>query len=605
MSVKLPQVPPVPKDASPELARFLTAVKEIVETREGTRAQGVHRFITANEATKLDNNASSGRTGPFGTGTSGGASIKSPTNLTITPTIYYHVLTWTNTLDSHLSHVEIWWNTTNDVSTAQKLAVVTKPIVEFKNLAGTDYQDRYYWIRSVSYDGAYSPWLPTTSQGGMLIQGKETVGKIVEDMMDALNGGTPENYSDTTVYAVGDIVVYSGRRWKRRDYQIGDDDIDPTNAMWWDRVGILMEGEIDGVSTVGIDGNLAVDGSILARHVAADAIDGGHINAQAAITLDEGGKAIFGNDNIVIDTNPEGGGGQIVVSPDGGITGNDHVVLSGSNILFNYYDTDTLDHVEYSTLKRFEVGAADNGTTVLIPGIWKQQPMIVVSPNNLPVYLEQYSAQDQRIVMRAEDIELQPGSTTRWQFTATAALALSDGAIGTIVNDSTSYSGAAVNPPNQASDVVYPFSPDQIQEIFVVANTTKYFKNIYCSYSSEDMFYDKTTYLYSGYSKLRLHYKPYGGVYTYVDSPTYHTTNTASQYTFHLTDLPGLAEFYVESISMGGTPYRFSETHSTSSSCTAGNTYYMTNQLVSYESNLGASVQAIETGSLNWFAFGV
>ena len=604
MAVKLPPVPAVPKDASPDLARFLTALKEIIETREGDRANGTYRFVTVEDAIKLNSNSSAGRTGPFGTGTSGGTPISAPSNLQITPTIYYHVLTWKNCLDSHLSHVEVWWNTTNDVSTSTLLAVVTKPITEFHSLAGTDYQDRYYWIRSVSYDGAYSPWVPSTLQGGMLVPGKETVGESVEKIMDTLLGGTPPNYDSQVVYAVGDIVLFSGRRWKRKDYMTTVSDVDPTNSMYWERMGILMEGDIDGVSTVGIDGNLAVDGSILARHIAADQIDGTHINAQAAITLDEGGKATFGNDNIIIDTDPAGGGGNIIVAPDGGPTGNDHVVLSGDNILFNYYDADTLEHIPYSTLKRFEMGTADNGATVLIPGIWKQQPFIIVSPSNLPIYNTSYTSQNQRVVLKAENIRNQSGYDERWQFDACAYLTLTSGAIGVTVNDITTYAGPSSSPPNQLSNVVAPASPDQITEIYINAATLKYHKYVYSTEAGGD--WKIYTKMYTGLSFLRLHYKLYGGSYTTVDSPVFHTTNQYATYTFHLSGLPGLAEFYVESIYVSyPSTVCFSTTYVVhTNSVPSTYTYYLSNNLISYETNLGQSQQGIDQGSLNWFAFG-
>ena len=40
----------------------------------------------------------------------------------------------------------------------------------------------------------------------------------------------------------------------------------------WKRIGIISTGDIDGDATVGIDGNLVVDGSILARHVGVDTL---------------------------------------------------------------------------------------------------------------------------------------------------------------------------------------------------------------------------------------------------------------------------------------------------------------------------------------------
>lgn len=608
MAVKIPPIPAVPGDASPELARFLSAVKEVIEVRTGTRGSGTQRYLTLEELIEQGLGAGSAiDTGPFGTSTAvTGPDMAPPTNLVVAPSIFFHTLTWTNPTGDHFSHIEVWWNTSDDVSTSTLLAYVTKPIDGFKNRVGTDDVDRYYWIRAVSFYGKKSTWCPLPSPagpGGYKVDGKDTVGQTIDEALDVLKGGDPSPYSSSAVYAAGDLVLYNGRRWRRKDYDIGASGYDPLDAFYWERMGILMTGDVDGQPTVGIDGNLVVDNTILARHIAADQIDGDHINAQSRITLNEGGEAVFGNDNVLIQTAPEGGGGQIVVAPDGGIVGNDYVALSAGDINFQYYDTSILNHVTYSSIKRIEAGVAANGSTVLIPGIWKEQPKIIVSPNNVPIYSSSYPAQDQTLVLAVGNLSNQPGSTIRWQFDAMAYLSLGSGAIGVVVNDLTSYVGADSTPPHQISETISPTSGDQITGLKVTTKTRAYYQYTRCSYNGEEHYYTTYVYRYRGLSRVRLHYLPTGGSWTYVNSPTFTTTNSWATYTFNLTGLSGVTSFYVETIDYGwGT--RFYEYSSTGSGCSPGYTYYLGNKLVSYESNLGQSIQGIAQGFVNWLAIG-
>jgi len=66
----------------------------------------------------------------------------------------------------------------------------------------------------------------------------------------------------------------------------------------WKRVGILTSGDVDGEPTVGIDGNLVVDGTILARHLEVDSLSAvtanlGTVTAGVAKSADDKFKIDF------------------------------------------------------------------------------------------------------------------------------------------------------------------------------------------------------------------------------------------------------------------------------------------------------------------------
>jgi hypothetical protein len=171
-----------------------------------------------------------------------------------------------------------------------------------------------------------------------------------------------------------------------------------------------------------INGNMVVDGTI----------DGTKIHAQSEISLDNGGKAVFGNNNVIIDTST--GADSIIVAPDGGPATQDYAELKHGNLKFYYWDSGASQHVLYNAMKRIETGVADNDDTVLIPGIWKVQPKIMVSPNVVQSYDSAYSSQDQSWKMAVTNIANQSGTSNKWQFQPKATLELAAGVVGTTVN---------------------------------------------------------------------------------------------------------------------------------------------------------------------------
>lgn len=158
-------------------------------------------------------------------------------------------------------------------------------------------------------------------------------------------------------------------------------------------------------------------------------IDGGNLYVGSSIFLDEGGVLICGDQNVIVDTN--GSHGSIVVAEDGGPTTGDYCSLSDGDINFYYYKSG--QHYQYKTMKRVEVGTADNNQFVNIPGIFKARPNIIVSPNNLQSYNKDYANQSQSL--RYEVTELTEYSTGQWKFRAKATLELSDGTAAGNINE--------------------------------------------------------------------------------------------------------------------------------------------------------------------------
>lgn len=88
----------------------------------------------------------------------------------------------------------------------------------------------------------------------------------------------------------------------------------------------------------------------------------------------------------------------------------------------------------YAYVRRYEAGVANNGTTVTLPGYWKSQPKILVSPYNLSFYKAAYANQDQSVNCQAIDlVETSPGSMV-WTFRPVATLNLAASISNSVYN---------------------------------------------------------------------------------------------------------------------------------------------------------------------------
>ncbi len=162
------------------------------------------------------------------------------------------------------------------------------------------------------------------------------------------------------------------------------------------------------------------------------AIYGNKLNVKSLIHLDEGGKLIVGNNNILIDSVLN----NIIVSPDGGPSNNDYAELKDGDIYFYYFDG--TQHVVYKTLRRIEFGIANNGERVTIPGIFRNTPVIFVSPSSIDTYNPSYTYQNQKLVVTYTDLTQNDDGS--WSFTPIAKSVLSDSIFTDNVSDTISNS---------------------------------------------------------------------------------------------------------------------------------------------------------------------
>lgn len=164
----------------PELAPFLTALKEIIEVRDGRIGDPLERFVTLRELADVDL-LSVSRVGRQGTVLSPGGASGAP-DLTIPPAatglvasgaIQSVILDWTDALSLYGNHsyTEIWRSDTDDLGLA--VLVGQSPSFVWVDAVATG-QTKYYWIRFVSTANIVGPFnsvAGTSATTGLLLTG--------------------------------------------------------------------------------------------------------------------------------------------------------------------------------------------------------------------------------------------------------------------------------------------------------------------------------------------------------------------------------------------------------------------------------------------------
>jgi hypothetical protein len=294
-------LPDIPKAGDPQLLKLLEAIKSLLEVREGV---GHYNMMDMNvtfadlqdyhRGSTFKNTLAEGpRVYPSGV-------PKPPTNLVASVIgSTSRKLTWTWPLASKaLDMVEVYLSWTMSRSEAQLIARVTYPVSEYSRGGFPADAAAYFWIRIVR-GGSYSPWEPPDSQGGYVVVPDEI--PTVNDLMNQLTQMDRYTTSYTMVLDAFQIMQPSGNipAWIAGGYDkyekvkhtlpgpgytyyqsLTDANADEPPSVNWLQIDAAVDnplktftiGNIDGIPSVGVHGDLIVDGSLLARHLSATEI---------------------------------------------------------------------------------------------------------------------------------------------------------------------------------------------------------------------------------------------------------------------------------------------------------------------------------------------
>lgn len=287
-------IPGLPSDCPQSLMPVLDAIKVNLETGIGERAKptGVNYDQWVRTRQLVDKNFLRSIGFPVDTVFKPADSTDKtppgpPSNFVVIPGEWTNSLSWTNPTDEDFAGIEVWRGTVDDVNLAELIINLGAPTSAWDDVIHDYLVTYYYWIRSVDFSGNKSVFVGMNDgTNGAPAPGNVTIGNLIDKIMEVLHGYRPAYsiYNPSKAYYYGDRVLYAGADGIDRTYKCivsggGSITGEPPllsdgslNITYWVRSGILIEGDVDGMATVGVDGNLVVDQSILARSIKTDGL---------------------------------------------------------------------------------------------------------------------------------------------------------------------------------------------------------------------------------------------------------------------------------------------------------------------------------------------
>jgi len=272
-SVKRPNLPGIkglnlPDDAK----RILEPIKELLDIHEGRRGDPTRdRFVRMEEL----GDAVSRETTTYGTRPSDGKAPDPPVDINVIAGSFGNKITWVNATNNDLWAVEVFCATENDWTKSAKVATVTIPPdsrggrSEFFHQVDDLTSDHYYWLRSVDYAGNASRLVPPQDDGAKA-PGADTISETIDKILKTLIVPNAPAWDPAKEdYEAGDIVEHNEKLWQCYNAPVpaGTEPGTSEGRDYWRRTGILVQGDVDGQPTVGINGNLVVKDTILSRSI--------------------------------------------------------------------------------------------------------------------------------------------------------------------------------------------------------------------------------------------------------------------------------------------------------------------------------------------------
>lgn len=313
---------------------------------------------------------------------------------------------------TNIEKVELRVSDDPDFNHSTTLQYVNYPGIDYLHELGTALTYKWYWAQVTDTGGQLSPWSNMVS--GRSTASASSPTQMLADINGILSGG-----SSTTAL-----------------------EIVPSNF-----------------AVVAPDGNktpfavVDVGGGVYKTLINSDVLIGGNVDIANLTTGSLPADVVLRLGGGVIEMD---GAGEIRVHKDMSPNA-DFVRLSSGEIRFLRYIAGA--YQTYNYLSRLETGIANSGDLVTIPGYWKAQPRIIVSPAILSLYKAAYVNQDQAIACEALNlVETSPGSG-QWQFNATATLNLAAASGGSALNitsgviSSNTYTTATQTTPANCSTI--------------------------------------------------------------------------------------------------------------------------------------------------------
>ena len=274
----------VPKDTSQEMQQFLEGVKQWINIKGGFVSNSDKEKIVAfKDLEKLGVDiskisSSKGQVYNFTKSKVNYVPPQPPKSLAVENAIFANILTWTDPEDEGLDYIEVWSSKNSEyLSESVLTGLIPKGTETFSHspISTKDYY--YYWIRAVDTSGNSSTWNPKPEMGGMY--SPPAITASVSEMVEMLRTDdiSDNPFLDSTGFGmlqVGETDQFVVNADMFRVFQPGT--VAPKE--------VFTIGNISGTPTIGISGDMIVDGTIVGRHIDAGVITADKMATELFIT---------------------------------------------------------------------------------------------------------------------------------------------------------------------------------------------------------------------------------------------------------------------------------------------------------------------------------
>lgn len=313
---KVPSLTQLPANTDPALARWLSALREIVLVREGNKGDPLDASVTFRDLVDAGIATSSTYTPSVKTTSEvSAASVTDltpppePTNVVVTPSVQSMFISWELPLErGNLSHVVVWRSdTVNEFASATKLGTTSSTLYVDYDVVPTS-KTYYYWVQSVS--AAEITGTPISGGAGKSAKPDNSLilkkivelgyGKAGDPFYYIPAGGVTIQDADGTTYQIPEgtymwnamIAVASIDTAQIKDAAITDAKIDTLTASKI-TAGTIQATAAEMVYIKGttIDGNKVIGNEITGGTITGTTITGGTVNG----TVVNGGEIYVPN----------------------------------------------------------------------------------------------------------------------------------------------------------------------------------------------------------------------------------------------------------------------------------------------------------------------
>lgn len=404
---KVPAIPQVPAGIDPALTRFLSAIKEVMQVREGSKGNALDSAVTFRDLVDAGLATTSGYTGnrsalvspsitPQATGADATTQPVKLENVRASAGDGIVIVTWDAPYQSFVSYAEIYRNTVDNVSTWQLVGKGTGQLFVDYDIPVGESNTFYYWAKPISIYGVSGAVSQTTTHS--VVRNVASAGNLLATLNAAglyPVSGQPYFYVPVDTTYDGVFIPAGTYMWSAIIQQLKASQISFGTAVGDTIEGARIHAGVITGST--IDGTSITGGTISGTTIQASG-ENGIIVAPKFIGGEIQGSHIYAGGTVNAPYAEITDGGIIRTWSHGSSVSRYTEMSDGGVVSYRYFPE--VGYKPRLSLTRMVTGEIDSGgLPIELEGHWEEKPEVLLTVSDAQVYNSSYHNNDQKLVI--------------------------------------------------------------------------------------------------------------------------------------------------------------------------------------------------------------